>query len=113
MEGNPISYLDPFGLQPEDTSKIHKWMNTIHDWVPLISLTIQGLSVLFLCTGNIGLAKIADKLSDAAKILSIANVILDIVDIIGTKDDKEALKKTLDRFGNIISKYSIWQIRTV
>ena len=70
-------------------------MNTIHDWVPLISLTLQGLSVLFLCTGNIGLAKIADKLSDAATILSIANVILDIVDIIGKKDDKEALIKKL------------------
>ncbi|MBR1599278.1 MAG: RHS repeat-associated core domain-containing protein [Lachnospiraceae bacterium] len=62
VEGNPVSYLDPFGLEPVDTTAIHDMLTLISTFVGFISL---------LCPGDIMLTSISVALDAADIALSL------------------------------------------
>ena len=92
VEGNPISYLDPFGLKKADTEFLHLIIATGQ-------AIAQGLALGFLLTGNLPMYELFSTISD---IFSYSYIALDIADIFGAEDSKareEAFRTFLHDLG--------------
>ena len=79
VEGNPISYLDPFGLKKTDTELIHLIATTA-------SLAFQVASITLAFTGHPVLSEICGYLADVA---SFYNIYWDFYDLIHAETMKE------------------------
>ena len=94
VEGNPVSYLDPFGLEPIDTTIIHDILSVFGTFVSLLSIClptnplVAGLSVvinsadIILYIHDLSEAKKQNNILDMVG--AACNIAKDIISIVNT-----------------------------
>lgn len=88
VEGNPVSYIDPFGLEPWDTSEIHEQFEAIISLCTYVSLGCIVGSMLFPVLSGFG-GFTATIFGGIGTGLSVINGIIYIIDAC-TADNREA-----------------------
>ena len=100
VEGNPISYLDPFGLESFDTTVLHNIMTVLTGAVAILSfIPIPGVNIASIVVGSADLIlngyevymalKKGDRQTAGAYALAMAGDIVSIVSgVIGIRFDK-------------------------
>ena len=84
VEGNPISYLDPFGLEKYDSEKIQRVMG-------YIQMAAQGVSIIFYLMGQKIIADVMSFIGEITSYTSIALYIFDAYYADNIEDQKRAL----------------------
>ena len=76
VEGNPVSYLDPFGLWKKNVENVHSWVSS---FLTYVSATVSVVKWLVAATGNIAAFSALNTLD---KILSKVEFVSEIVDLV-------------------------------
>lgn len=88
MEGNPVNFLDPFGLAPWDTDAIHDAIQKLGIFLPILAgalIAISGGALTGLAVSIIGLA------SDICFVISVIAHIYDLVNATNHEERTYAL----------------------
>ncbi|MBE5870898.1 MAG: RHS repeat-associated core domain-containing protein [Lachnospiraceae bacterium] len=109
VEGNPISYLDPFGLRPFDTT-------AIHNLVSFLSAAGLAVGLFTFFSGNIALAEAwaigYEIYSDALTLIDIAAYLYD-AEIAQSKQEKNAaIKGVLTNFASLVFGNAVLNMTT-
>jgi len=111
VEGNPVSFLDPFGLNPVDHDKIANAINIIQNVLSAIQVAAQTLGIFFLVTsGNIVAYNICSVIAEICGYGSLITCILEIVTAQTEAEKKAAIEETvfnvmLFAFGKVVGWY--------
>ena len=102
VEGNPVSYLDPFGLEKFDTS----WIHTL---VLCMDISFAATGVILLATGNVlAVLRTATLYAEVSKVLSLIDTIAYVYDFITADNDEDRAKAVMgiaiNQLGEIIKK---------
>ena len=102
VEGNPVSYLDPFGLEKFDTS----WIHTL---VVCMDISFAATGVILLATGNVlAVLRTATLYAEVSKVLSLIDTIAYVYDFITADNDEDRAKAVMgiaiNQLGEIIKK---------
>ena len=105
MEGNPISYLDQFGLSIWDD-------DTVHDIISAVQIIFQAAALIALLQGNLLMHNVFKYLSATSLGASLTNLVFDIMDIyyaVNLKKKEEAK----ERFGRDVFNLIMGVVFTV
>ena len=104
VEGNPVSYLDPFGLEAFDTTAIHDMLTIISTFVGVISLFCPGDIMLTSISVALDVADIALSLYDLKCAINSNNNLQIYNSIYGIAKDIASIITTIVGF-NIETAY--------
>jgi len=93
VEGNPISYLDPFGLEPNVPDQIH-------NIVVALQFAAQSFGFIALVTGHLVAAEFFALLANG---FATVNIIYDIAYIVNSNYTYERIYAIIDSFDIILS----------
>ena len=97
MEGNPVSYLDPFGLWKKTAEEINDWVSS---YLSYVSATVSVVKWLFAATGNLAAFTVFNTLD---KILSSVELVTDLVDIALMVLNHEEISSIFKRVVTVLS----------
>ena len=96
VEGNPISYLDPFGLEQTYFSKIHQQISEIQTCLLIMSMISLGITALATAAGGLLVAdvfiSVYGGISFASSVLSAIDVMVCTANAYTVNDTTEKLK---------------------
>ena len=85
VEGNPVNFLDPFGLEPTAIDKVHMIFSALQ-------LALQALSIVAALSGNVLAAKVLNALADVASCSQIIVYLMDAYYAQSVEEQNEAIE---------------------
>ena len=107
MEGNPVSFLDPFGLEKDFIDDLHEGIERVQSVITVLMLALTVIAAIGATTGNLALdvysAYYFAFLYKATSVLSAINTFLYGYDLYNDEDDDERLKDATNLIMNMVS----------